>query len=69
MEIFVDLMKPMETGDMDNFEWVDAEKTALKPTKDNRKAFTEYSYTIARPDKVPRFIVGCPNVVANNLGT
>jgi hypothetical protein len=55
MEVFLDLMKPMDTGDMKNFEWKDAEKTGLVPTDDKRKTFSEYKYTIARPDKVDKF--------------
>lgn len=54
MEIFVDLMKPMDTGDMENFEWEDAQKTKLKPTK-TTKGLEHFSYTISKPEKVDKF--------------
>ena len=52
--IFLDLMNPMDNGDMVDFEWEDETKQALKHTTavKNTKTFTEYKYTIAKPDKV-----------------
>ena len=47
-QIFVDLMQPMDTGDMAGFEWEDEAKTSLKPTKET-KAYQEFKYTIAKP--------------------
>ena len=48
-EIFLDLMRPLETGDMANFEWTSAEKSALKPTFEG-KSFNRFKYAaIARP--------------------
>jgi hypothetical protein len=54
MEIFVDLMKPMDTGDMEKFEWEDAQKTKLKPTKET-KGLQHFSYMISKPEKVDKF--------------
>ena len=52
--VFVDLMQPMETGDMQGFEWANASKTKLKPTKDT-KSVEHYKYTINMPAKVGTF--------------
>jgi hypothetical protein len=55
MEVFIDLMKPMETGDMEDFEWEGAsEKTELKPTK-KFKTYHEFKYTIKKPSLVDKF--------------
>ena len=53
LPIFIDLMKPMDNGDMVEFEWEDEKKEALKPTTD-KKSNTEYKYTIAKPEKVDK---------------
>ena len=53
LPIFIDLMKPMDNGDMAEFEWEDEKKEALKPTTD-KKSNTEYKYTIAKPEKVDK---------------
>jgi hypothetical protein len=53
LPIFIDLMKPMDNGDMAEFEWEDEKKEALKPTTE-RKSYTEYKYTIAKPEKVDK---------------
>ena len=53
-EIFFDLMKPLESGDMNNFEWEDDAKTTLTPTLD-RPSFLEYRYTISKPQLVDKF--------------
>jgi hypothetical protein len=42
-QIFVDLMKPMDTGDMDKFEWVDESKSSLKPTED-KPSYEDFKY-------------------------
>lgn len=48
-QIFIDLMKPLDSNDVETFEWEDDEtKTALKPTKDG-KSFQEFNYTINKP--------------------
>jgi hypothetical protein len=47
-EIFTDLLKPLKTNDMANFEWLNEEKTDLKPTKD-AKTFWEYDYKCTKP--------------------
>ena len=55
--IFIDLMKPMDTGDMNGFEWEDEAnlgKTKLMPTKDG-KSFQEFKYMIMAPSKVDKF--------------
>ena len=52
-EIFLDMMKPFETGDMVGFEWVDAERTALKPTKET-KAYKMYKYMVKKPSLVDK---------------
>jgi hypothetical protein len=54
LPIFIDLMKPMDDGDMAEFEWEDEKKEALKPTTD-KKSYTEYKYTIAKPEKGDKF--------------
>ena len=54
LPIFLDLMKPMETGEMVGFEWEDEDKTKLVPTKD-AKSFLQYKYTIAKPSAVDKF--------------
>ena len=53
-EVFVDLMKPMDDGDMEDFEWEDDTKMKLKPTKVG-KSLDEYKYTIKAPAKVDKF--------------
>ena len=54
LEIFVDLMKPMATNDMENFEWEDEEKTTLVPTRKG-KSFLEYKYMIQKPEMVSKY--------------
>ena len=51
---FVDLMKPMDTGDMENFEWEDEQKKSLVPTKVG-KSFNEFKYLISKPSLVDKF--------------
>ena len=57
MAIFIELMKPMETGDINNLEWEDEEKTALKPTTNEKtfKTMDEYTYVISKPAMVDKF--------------
>ena len=52
---FIDLMNPMDTGDMSGFEWVDETKTELKPTAD-KKTLQEYIYTIKKPELCDKFM-------------
>jgi hypothetical protein len=53
-QIFVDLMKPMDTGDMDKFEWVDESKSSLKPT-DDKPSYEEFKYEIKSPSLNDKF--------------
>lgn len=57
MEVFVDLMQPMDSGDMTNFKWEDEAKTKLEPTRKAKtsKGLTEYKYTISKPKNVDKF--------------
>ena len=48
VQTFLELVMPFETGDCKDFEWLNDEKTALKPTQE-AKTFTRYKYTIAKP--------------------
>eukprot|EP00966_Prymnesium_polylepis_P064121 1486784-Prymnesium_polylepis.1 len=49
MQVFLDLMKPMDDGDMKDFLWEDNEtKTKLTPTKDG-KSFQDFKYLITGP--------------------
>jgi hypothetical protein len=54
LEIFLDLMKPMDDGDMEGFRWEDETKTKLTPTKE-KATFTEYKYMISKPQNVDKF--------------
>ncbi|KAL1515340.1 hypothetical protein AB1Y20_001971 [Prymnesium parvum] len=47
-ETFFDLMKPLETGCTQGFEWIDAEKTRLMPTAE-KPSYILFKYTFARP--------------------
>ena len=53
-QIFIDLVKPLNTGDMMGFEWLDEAKTSLKPTKET-KAFEMYKYQISKPEVNAKF--------------
>ena len=53
-DIFVDLMQPMDDGDMKDFAWEDETKKKLIPTKDG-KTFQDFKYTISSPSKVDKF--------------
>lgn len=53
-EIFHDLMKPMDDGDMENFKWEDPAKTKLTPTTD-KKTFLQFKYEIKKPQMVDKF--------------
>ena len=51
VEIFTDLMKPFNDGDLKDLKWTDADKTSLKPTKEG-KAFDTFKYVVDKPEKV-----------------
>lgn len=48
-EIFLDLVRPLENGDMEKFEWMSPEKSALKPTKEG-KSFNQFKYKVSKPE-------------------
>ena len=55
-EIFLDSMRPLETGDMKDFEWMGPGKTALKPTKESSR-LKQFNYKVEKPsvwDKIWR---------------
>ena len=52
-QIFFDLVQPLETSDVDGFEWLDAQKSALKPTE-VKKSFSLYKYTLSKPSLVDK---------------
>jgi hypothetical protein len=52
-QTFFDLVQPLETNDIDGFEWLDAKKSALKPTE-VKKSFSLYKYTISKPSQVDK---------------
>ena len=47
-QIFFDIMRPFETGELTGLEWVDPEKSALKPTNE-KPTYHEYKYTVSKP--------------------
>ena len=51
--IFFEMMKPLETGCVRDFEWLDGEKTRLKPTKEH-KTFLEYAYVFDKPSLIDK---------------
>ena len=52
-EVFIDLMKPVATGDIPEFAWIDEAKTQLKPTTSKpNSTVLEYNYTVAKPSVV-----------------
>ena len=48
-QIFLELMKPLNDNCMEAFEWVDEEKSALRPTRCGG-TLTEYKYTCKNPE-------------------
>jgi hypothetical protein len=53
-EVFYDMMKPMDDGDMEGFKWEEAAKTKLAPTTDT-KTFQQFKYEIKKPQMVDKF--------------
>jgi hypothetical protein len=51
--IFVDLMKPLDTGDAEGLEWMDETKSELVPTK-TTNALQPYKYVIKKPSLVDK---------------
>jgi len=49
--IFLDIMRPLESGSIKGFEWTDEDKTDLKPT-DDKKTFYEFKYEVVRADQL-----------------
>lgn len=54
MQIFVELMPPLDTGDTEMLEWDNEAKTNLKPTKVGKR-FDLYHCTITKPSVNDRF--------------
>ena len=52
-EIFLDLLRPLESNSVTGLEWTDDKKTKLKPTKE-KKTFNEYKYKISKPEVVDK---------------
>ena len=51
VEIFFDLVHPLESGCVKDFKWTDEKKTALEPTR-KAKTFNEFKYTMDNPELV-----------------
>ena len=51
--IFLDLLRPLDSGIATGFEWLDEEKTALAPTSET-KSYKMYKYTFGRPTSLDR---------------
>ena len=55
-QVFIDLLKPLETGDMADLKWTDESKSALEPTS-SKKTYDLYKYIATKPslmDKIWR---------------
>ena len=52
MEVFLHLLKPFDTGDLKDLEWLgDYQEMGLKPTRETG-AFKEYKYAVCRPSQL-----------------
>jgi hypothetical protein len=52
-QIFLDLLKPLETGEVAGLEWEDDQKTHLKPTTE-KKTVNRFRYILTKPSLVDR---------------
>ena len=51
---FHHFLRNFDTGELDGLEWLNDEKTALKPT-DEKKTFKQYQYKLTMPSQLNKF--------------